>query len=1701
MNESEKELVKFLRLNYSLRYKNGDFIPSQPCVGGGQLTIEKFTQILIYKPTQDISLNSVWDSLAFKFNDDKFDQIKDQTPLLAKTDIKLIFPVLRITYFGEPLAGIKLPADKQPSNSNDDEVKENFQEFLSGKILVGGSLVIKNGSMYNPLELDRLKAHLSWSINEAEYLNKVYKFETASVIAYESIVSADNISLEFNNRLIPGVMKHHKGITFDNWVLDNIYLNLPFWIKKYQLNHGMVITPYGLAPGKKPVLEFLSAPSIKSCNQSNQTKIKISHSIIHKELLYSKHYIDYASKIINLEEIPFISPFNTTFANVTQCNIFQEEVIITIFNEIFQKNQIIKPSQQFVKEINEALKNINPYKSLTKVFSEYGHMVCTEITMGGRLCTTNQFVTQKEFCQKWTVSKDCVKTMLVNLLEKFNMDVPNKLIAHDHSVNLNEIETWLNDISKKQSLWSLANQPVLFPLYKILDDKYKRQIENILENKQKILMTGVTKLSSHKTRYYRVNFDNHLIGSVVTNNKRLDLNVKFQMADIYGFSIIMEEYKTLNEEIEGDLEVFWQLIGEPKAVGYFSNCTRDTKIFCEELKVEISSRKTSCRINVEEELSPGCIIATSVQYPPSNYEPIIQVFVKSWSGKQIDLDIINHSFDSLFIFVTVQLYVINPNQQESVIADFGCEQVKQVSWKFMGHELKPDNTTIPKFNPRCDLTHEFEERYQIVRSCSYGKIANVYKAYEVNKPKVHYVIKEYKYKTRDSFDRELRMLDELKNTENIIQLINNYPSQAIMVLECALYDLETFLSHQDYNQRHEEKDDIIKDIVTGLSELQQYDIVHTKLTPKSIMHFQEKNGYTERWKLANFDTACFADTNFAMDMFSFGLTLYFIDTENEEAKNEIISEDNLSISDYVACQVISKLLVKSISHRMTLKEFMQSTYYTCDSGKQSELDKRNVKNSTQLVNIGKSVEYDYSQVGYETRNEEIRYQEKLTQESFQAFLKKYHDEVKKRLKIMNHSKSSAEDLSKLTEKIPQWLAKLINEKVPKVFIMIPDRKYWKNPTTWLITSPFRLVFVCENKKKWHIPEQEGYKVLKVPQFIKKYGPWINLCLQTLACVMTINDFPYGVANVLMSVFNISDNSDLMKHFQEIIDTVNIGIETIVDENPDFIPLNKSVDIPHQMINNSGLRELEVQIIFGGLKQSVDEETQEILWLCEKHINDIRSNEKTEPSFRNCDYVKILTDPLVPFFELEHLYKILCEVINNAVASGGILVINDEIKKIARKLYEHKNRFRYLCLNWCDITQKAQFIGIVKNQVHAYIHYLSCIVDDFNSVTKENSSLFSEKLELILMAGKSFNNHLGKLIVALDENIAIQTELDNFNNEPELNINIDNSTIIRNQDLSRWYLRAYIETLESSLTETEEIFDSTKRLLDNSTIASGKSLKYRYLENSSYVEKEIYFYNEYQLNDHDYIIKFYGYSIQNCKPILFYEYANYGDLFTYFQINDFSLGNLAKDLKRKIKLAWEISQGVKYLHNKGILHLDLRSANILLQYDETENFLMPRISNFLWSKSLRATKTSTYPKRKIPHNEMIWKRWHDPGRLSIENFEPLPPSDIYSLGLLFWEIFWCKAENLPFKDIPIKELSNHLLNHKEKLPEMPEQLELLVDRMWQFRPEDRHDITTIETALSDLFKDIQFIEESIKQKVIESPSHNLFARSASLLKTK
>ena len=75
--------------------------------------------------------------------------------------------------------------------------------------------------------------------------------------------------------------------------------------------------------------------------------------------------------------------------------------------------------------------------------------------------------------------------------------------------------------------------------------------------------------------------------------------------------------------------------------------------------------------------------------------------------------------------------------------------------------------------------------------------------------------------------------------------------------------------------------------------------------------------------------------------------------------------------------------------------------------------------------------------------------------------------------------------------------------------------------------------------------------------------------------MTSNIIPNGVADILSSVFDLPNNfsPNLMKHFQEIINTIEANISIIPDEDPGFVPLSMNAS-RYQVINESGLRELK-----------------------------------------------------------------------------------------------------------------------------------------------------------------------------------------------------------------------------------------------------------------------------------------------------------------------------------------------------------------------------------------------------------------------------------------------------------------------------------------------------------------------------------------------
>ncbi|KAF0469708.1 kinase-like protein [Gigaspora margarita] len=147
-------------------------------------------------------------------------------------------------------------------------------------------------------------------------------------------------------------------------------------------------------------------------------------------------------------------------------------------------------------------------------------------------------------------------------------------------------------------------------------------------------------------------------------------------------------------------------------------------------------------------------------------------------------------------------------------------------------------------------------------------------------------------------------------------------------------------------------------------------------------------------------------------------------------------------------------------------------------------------------------------------------------------------------------------------------------------------------------------------------------------------------------------------------------------------------------------------------------------------------------------------------------------------------------------------------------------------------------------------------------------------------------------------------------------------------------------------------------------------------------------NIIKVHHHFNIIKFFGFTkdttTETGSSYMVLQFANNGDLRSYLR-DHFSELNWST----KIKMAKDISNGIKCLHKANIVHRDLHDKNILVN----DGRLM--IADFGLAKSLGSTSNSLaggtllYSDPKYMENPYLFKREK--------------PSDIYSLGVLFWEL--------------------------------------------------------------------------------------------------
>ncbi|KAG9285226.1 hypothetical protein G9A89_002122 [Geosiphon pyriformis] len=1056
-------------------------------------------------------------------------------------------------------------------------------------------------------------------------------------------------------------------------------------------------------------------------------------------------------------------------------------------------------------------------------------------------------------------------------------------------------------------------------------------------------------------------------------------------------------------------------------------------------------------------------------------------------------------------------------------------------------------------------------RYKIIRKCGFGASHDVWKATDNGKK---FALKFYL--DEKPFETESHMLKELKDqgAKNIVKIKETFVPELIVSFKFALYDLETFVRYLTYNECQQEKFTIIESIAAGLEECHRAGIVHTNLTPKNVMLFKKKN--RKIWRLIDFDSACHVDDDVeigarsihyccpeliraeydqngkplkahqAMDMFSFGLLLFFLeagchyfncvtDETIELLKSPEPLPERHEVIDEKTRNLIQKLLEKKKENRMTIKQFKESGFLTQNSNKDHHCCSLTGTQSHSAVD----------QLAQESRPH-------ISVEDMEEYKRVLMETLKK------YQEDRMDRLNSIDEKIGEILnvCKELKQLIPK----------------W-------------HSQQMHVPKHDGYSVKQIPEFIKKYGPWIKIGLQTLSGVsrvLTSNIFPGGVFEMLDSVFNIRTDSDMVNYIQQIADAMDAWNEFMPDTNPLLKASEFDNASKYQTLSIQGLKALKGYIdqmdsdhSYGGLVQKIHKESNEVVWVCEEHaheyygqsqkevsIEDQRSlpyspngitagkheqcgqhegngptpeglntdwpqNQFNEVIERANSYNSSTTDEYIPCTHTSrYSFNNVCPSVGTDFGFSTITCMDllkmvefliIDIQKSAnntqhRKRYRQRiNKFletagnnasnlqaRLVKLTECENQHKL--LTILKRYVALLLYLLRFIVRcnfGYASFNVFNAHYVFHELH---DNGLNFHNSFERLVKCLDAYQHSPTFGDDISNEVNLFFEwaeklkwLDPRSLPEEFMINNYISINKITTPDASYSrdrDGESTFQIIKKTLDKKITVAEMSLKKATdIEELHMLEKIVYMYTKYEFNKCSNIIQFHGYSVRDPAYFcLLFDWAESGDLWTHMRkfSKMESLDSPALKWDERIRLSCEIAQAVNYLHEKAVVHLDLRASNILLVPDKESNTMKAKLTNFIFSERLIGERTNV----RCQINKKLRKRWYDPQRLVQAQFIPEKPSDVYSLSILFWEILNGTGE-IPYADVKDDQLKDHVSRgQRNKIPEVPEwaqEMEVLMNQMWRHDANERPDI---EEVVGILEKIIETIGESTIQKILQ-----------------
>uniref|UniRef100_A0A0K0EH97 Tyrosine-protein kinase n=1 Tax=Strongyloides stercoralis TaxID=6248 RepID=A0A0K0EH97_STRER len=206
-------------------------------------------------------------------------------------------------------------------------------------------------------------------------------------------------------------------------------------------------------------------------------------------------------------------------------------------------------------------------------------------------------------------------------------------------------------------------------------------------------------------------------------------------------------------------------------------------------------------------------------------------------------------------------------------------------------------------------------------------------------------------------------------------------------------------------------------------------------------------------------------------------------------------------------------------------------------------------------------------------------------------------------------------------------------------------------------------------------------------------------------------------------------------------------------------------------------------------------------------------------------------------------------------------------------------------------------------------------------------------------------------------------------------------------------------------------------------------------------------------NHPNVIKLYGVAADEEPVMLVMELCTYGALDTYVKKNRLSL-------KLKLYLSYGAALGLDYLHEMKIIHRDVALRNCLVCENE-----QCKISDF--GLSSEESDSALNKDCKVPIKWMPFE--------VIKNKIFYPSSDVWSFGILLWELFNDGIE--PYNNMSNEEILKKVFKENYRL-ELPNELSesfrsFIINKMWNFNYTER---PTMKEVANKIFSQIPITKD-------------------------